>query len=180
MSDSTISKAQASDAKAIAHMVTTAYRGESGKKGWTSEASMLGGSRTDEADIKSILATPDQVMLVKKSSGQEGAEFEACVMLQKRPSDTAYLGMLTTNVERQAKGTGSAMLKAAEEFVVREWNSKRMEMTVISLRTELINWYTKRGYRVTNEKRPYPAETRFGIPLVEGLEFNVLEKDLTT
>lgn len=31
-----------------------------------------------------------------------------------------------------------------------------MEMTVIGQRTELVDWYVRRGYVVTDETRPFP------------------------
>ena len=50
-------------------------------------------------------------------------------------------------------------------------------MTVIAQRHELIAWYERRGYRLTGERRPFPAtDPRFGLPKRDDLEFVVLEK----
>ena len=54
-----------------------------------------------------------------------------------------------------------------------------MRMTVISIRTELIAWYKRRGYAFTGETRPFPTDDPlFGVPARHDLEFMVLEKPL--
>jgi hypothetical protein len=54
-----------------------------------------------------------------------------------------------------------------------------MEMTVIVQRTDLIAWYVRRGYEVTEETKPFPyGDERFGLPLRPDLEFVVLRKSL--
>ena len=51
-----------------------------------------------------------------------------------------------------------------------------MEMTVISVRSELIAWYERLGYVRTGETRPFPMDDpRFGLPRVR-LSFVVLER----
>ncbi len=176
-----IRRAQNSDALNIAEMVNRAYRGETGRKGWTTEADLLAGVRTDETRVREQISGVHQAMLIAESSDDalsEDVVLEGCVHLQRKNETTAYLGMLTTDSSRQAKGTGSSLLIAGERFAKSEWGTLRMEMTVITSRTELIAWYVRRGYVVTNEKRPFPNDPRFGVPLVEGLEFVVLEKSL--
>jgi hypothetical protein len=52
-------------------------------------------------------------------------------------------------------------------------------MTVIFLRTTLIAWYERRGYRLTGEIEPFPyGDERHGRPLRDDLHFVVLEKHL--
>jgi len=79
----------------------------------------------------------------------------------------------------QGQGLGRHFMLEAERFVHAGWGAVRMQMQVITLRHELIAYYERRGYRRTGETRPFPAaDPRFGLPRVEGLEFEVLEKDL--
>lgn len=183
---SSIRLATLRDVDAITELVNGAYRGESGARGWTTEAHLLGGLRTDSERVSDLIRAEGSVVLLKTlrladAAGAATGEteiIEGCVHLERQNAATAYLGMLTTNSQRQARGTGSELLKASEAFVARAWQSTRVEMTVITVRTELIDWYVRRGYRVTSEKRPFPADPRFGIPLVESLEFIVLDKNL--
>jgi ribosomal protein S18 acetylase RimI-like enzyme len=87
--------------------------------------------------------------------------------------------MVTVAPRLQARGLGRLMLSASEEQAVRLFAATRIEMTVISQRTELIAWYERRGYRLSGERRPFPADDpRFGLPRRDDLEFIVLEKPL--
>ena len=168
------------DANEISDLVNAAYRGDSGRKGWTTESDLLGGQRIDADRVRSLIEQDGSVILLKLGASIETGEtvIIGCVHLERKNETSAYLGMLTTDSRQQAIGTGSSLLSASELFVRLQWQLKRIEMTVITLRTELIDWYVRRGYQVTGEKRPFPTDPRFGIPLVSGLEFVVLEKEL--
>ena len=99
-----------------------------------------------------------------------------CVHLERQDSGVVYLGMLTVAVAGQMRGVGNQLLSAGEKFAHEEWKARAIEMTVIRQRSELISWYERRGYKITGERRPFPADTRFGVPLVDGIEFEVLTK----
>ena len=167
-------EAQAQDAAQIVEIVNGAYRGETGKQGWTTEAHLLGGARTDVARVNALMIPGQSVVLVAETLGQ----VIGCVHLEKKNSDTAYLGMLTVDVQRQTGGLGSKLLAAGEAFSRDTWKMKIVEMTVITVREELIAWYERRGYKKTGERRPFPQDPRFGIPLSGPLEFDVLVKNI--
>ena len=66
-----------------------------------------------------------------------------------------------------------------ERVVVREWGATRMELSVIDVRIELVDWYRRRGYEPTGEQQPFPyGDERFGRPRRDDLRFVVLAKDL--
>lgn len=169
--------ARSDDAPAIVALVNSAYRGDSSRVGWTTEADLLGGQRTDEIAIRDFIAgAPQQRMLL--SEDLEGS-LQACVQLQNR-GDHAYLGMLTIRPTLQASGLGRALLASAEHDVRAAWGSSRMVMTVIEQRDELIAWYERRGYARTGEKAAFPyGDPRFGEPKRPDLRFVVLAKDLS-
>ena len=98
--------------------------------------------------------------------------------LQKR--DTAgYLGLFVVSPERQNAGIGKQFIQAAEALAKREWGITKITIRVISLRRELIAFYERRGYRRTGEIRPFPAAAGLSVAKVQGLQFEVLEKDLS-
>ena len=77
----------------------------------------------------------------------------------------------------QGSGLGRFMLTTAENFARAEWKCIKMEMTVISIRAELIAWYERRGYHRTGRFKPFPyGDARFGIPKRDDLQFELLEK----
>jgi len=166
------------DAAALAALVNSAYRGDGSRAGWTTEADLLGGQRTDpqalEEFIERTTAVGDRAMLVHEPAGR----IIACVQLERR-GDGAYLGMLTIAPTLQAKGLGRRLLAAAEDFVRTEWQVRRVTMTVIEQRLELIDWYQRRGYARTGETAAFPyGDPRFGEPKRADLRFVVLAKDL--
>lgn len=167
--------AQEADAPALCALVNSAYRGDSSRQGWTTEADLLDGQRTDPAELARLMRQAGHVFLLF----HEADQLLASVHLEDR-GDHAYLGMLTVKPDIQARGLGKTVMAAAERWVRSTWGSTRVRMTVISVRHELIAWYVRRGYRDTGERQPFPSgDARFGIPKVDSLEFVVLEKSLT-
>jgi len=167
-----ISKATDADIPSMVTLINSAYRGESSKKGWTTEADLLGGVRTSEKSLQDTMNKPGAVILVNRN---DNGDITACVYLQKEPA-TFYLGMLTVSPLLQAGGIGGRLLNAAEAYV-KEQNGNNITMTVISVRAELIAWYERHGYVKTGESKPFPADPAFGIPK-QPLEFVVMKKTL--
>ncbi|MBI3288522.1 MAG: GNAT family N-acetyltransferase [Elusimicrobia bacterium] len=167
--------AAAADAHSVCALVNAAYRGESSRRGWTTEADVLDGQRID----------PDMFLVL---IGEEGARVElaflpegglaGCVELKRESPGCCYLGMLTIDPARQRGGLGHRLLARAEQLA-REWGCSQMRMRVIEGRDALIQYYQRRGYRLTGEHEPFPqGDPRFGIPKVRGLRFCVLAKPL--
>lgn len=163
------------DLEPLHRLVHAAYRGDSARRGWTHEADLLDGNRIDRDSLLSALSAPDQVVLVAETD----AGLTGCVHVTDRGEGLAYLGMLTVDPGLQAQGTGRRLIAAAETHAIRHFGARRMEMTVIVHRHELIAWYERRGYRRTGETRPFPAtDPRFGLPRRDDLAFTVLDKPL--
>lgn len=166
--------AREADVDRVCALVNSAYRGDSSRKGWTTEADLLGGQRTDPVSLRETLAAPDSVILLLERDGA----LVGCVNLRRQP-DRAYLGMLTVSPELQAGGVGKRLLELAEQWVRDTWQVWLVEMTVIRQRAELIAWYERRGYHRTGHTEPFPyGDDRFGLPKRPDLAFEVLEKRL--
>ena len=169
----TFSKAEISDVTALNILINSAYRGESSKAGWTTEADMLDGQRTDEEDLKNIMNKPGCYILKYTN---EAGEIIACVRLEKH-AEKMYLGMLTVSPALQNAGIGKQMMIASEQFA-KEQNCKAVYMQVIKGRDELIAWYERQGYKDTGKRKPFPhGDPRFGIPKMQ-LEFIIMEKSV--
>lgn len=167
-----ITKATPEDAPALDILVNSAYRGDSSRQGWTTEADLLDGTRTDAAAIAELIQTPGTIVL----KYVEDHEILGCVELQIQKGKL-YLGMLTVRPHLQGKGIGKELLNAAEEEAKKQ-KCTSIYMTVISVRKELIDWYTRHGYALTGETKPFAFnDPRFGQPKMK-LEFVVLEKKL--
>jgi ribosomal protein S18 acetylase RimI-like enzyme len=162
------------DVPRLLALVHSAYRGDHSRVGWTTEADLLDGQRTDPEEIEAILAADDSQLIVAEQAGELVAN-----ALLRRAGDTAYVGMLAVSPELQAQGIARALLAEVERRVIAQGLGTRVEMTVIAQRLELIAWYARRGYHATGETRPFPyGDARFGLPRRQDLYFCVLEKQL--
>jgi len=152
-------KAGISDIPSLHSLVNSAYRGDSSKKGWTTEAELLDGQRTDPEGLREMISGPDsQIELAV-----DDEKILGCVYI-KREEDQLYFGMLTVNPELQTQGIGKKLLLRVE-VIAQELGLKTIRMTVIGQREELIAFYERRGYRRTGKTEPFPDhDPRFGLP----------------
>ena len=172
-SNPNIAIATEADIAAIKDLLNSAYRGESSKQGWTSEADLISGStRTNEIILQETMQQPGSVFL-KYTGGEQ--QITGCVNLQQR-NYKIYLGMFSVSPQVQGGGIGKHLLKAAEEYT-QHLQCNAIYMSVISVRTELINWYKRHGYVETGEKKPFEEDDTSGKHL-QVLEFIMLEKSL--
>jgi N-acetylglutamate synthase-like GNAT family acetyltransferase len=167
-----ISKATKKDIPQLEILINKAYRGEESKKGWTNEAHILEGKRIDAEEMQKIISE-DGVNILKY--GYNAGEIIACVYLKKN-TGKMYLGMLTVSPHMQAQGIGKKLLLFSEEFA-KQNDCNIIEMTVFSVRSELIEWYERHGYIRTGKSLPYTPNHNHGVPKLP-LEFIVLEKPL--
>lgn len=166
--------AKEQDAQSLVNLINSGYRGEESRKGWTTEADFLDGVRIEVPEMLQIIRSRDSVML--KAEVQN--EIYGCVYLVNK-TPLSYLGMLTVKPDSQGLGLGKKLIAQAENYVQENWGVKRIEMTVITLRDELIGFYGRQGYLPTGEKRPFPYhELKPGDAKRMDLEFVVLEKSL--
>ena len=156
--------------------MSSAYRGEGSKQGWTTEADLLGGQRLDGPMAEEMLAEADsQILLARDEQGRAVAS----VYVREPEDGAAYLGVLAVSPLGQGKGVGSALIGLAEAWVTENWGATSMRMSVINKRDELIAYYERRGYVRTGEVEPFPyGDERFGQPKVDDLEFVLLSKPL--
>ncbi len=160
-----------SDIADLTSLLNSAYRGEASKKGWTTEENLISGDvRTNAAAMLTMMQNENSVMLKYSNDKQE---MIGCVNLQEE-DNKIYLGMLSVSPHLQGLGIGKYLLKAAEEYA-QQLQCSVIYMTVISLRTELISWYNRHGYRDTGERKPFKEDISTGRHL-QPLEFAVLEK----
>lgn len=160
------------DVSELNKLINSGYRGEFSKKGWTTEANILEGSRTNEVELKEIIGTNENTLL----KFTEGNQIIGCVLLVEKERQL-YLGMLTVSPMLQNSGIGKKILQQAEVHA-QALGLPKIVMTVISMRTELIDWYKRHGYIDTGNREPFPVSD-IHISIVEQpLEFIVLEKKI--
>jgi len=187
------------DVSAVVELVESAYRGEASRAGWTTEADLLDGQRTDELEIREIISGAHS--LIRLAQQHNAIEHDpqqtearahkpqhaqttrssivACVRIENA-GDAGYIGMVSVRPTLQAAGLGRQLLQEAERIIRDELGLSRARMTVIAQRETLISWYQRRGYLLTGKREKFPyGEPRAGTPQRDDLYFEVLEKMLT-
>ncbi|MBS0382425.1 MAG: GNAT family N-acetyltransferase [Proteobacteria bacterium] len=166
------------DVDAVVALTESAYRGDASRVGWTTEADLLDGQRTDAREVAELIARDDVRLLLAE---RDGLLLASCVLerLSGAYTGEGYFGMFSVRPDAQGNGTGRALLAEAERVARDDWHCRALRMSVIDVRAELIAWYERRGYRRTGEYKPFPyGDPRFGIPKRDDLRFEWLVKEL--
>ncbi|MDF2430526.1 MAG: hypothetical protein JWP44_157 [Mucilaginibacter sp.] len=167
-----VTKATLNDVPELNQLVNTAYRGETSKKGWTTEANLLDGLRIDETTLKGYFDDPNIIIL---KNTDDAGEITGCVYLEIRKPQL-YVGMFSVSPLLQGRGIGRDLLQHAEAYA-KQLNCTTLTMTVISIRHELIGWYERCGYKATGEILPFHDDKKFGVP-IQPIELVVMEKNI--
>jgi GNAT superfamily N-acetyltransferase len=172
----TFRAAVSSDLDALVALVESAYRGDVSRIGWTTEADLLDGQRTSKADLAPILIDPNSTILIAQDNVTN--TLIACCHLEKLGT-SSYFGMFAVAPKLQGSGLGKKMMLEAERIARDAFKAERIEMTVIDIRSELIEFYERRGYQRTGIYKAFPyGDARFGLPKRDDLRFEVLIKHL--
>jgi ribosomal protein S18 acetylase RimI-like enzyme len=166
------------DAAAVVQLVESAYRGQSSRAGWTTEADLLDGQRTDREEVLELTRAPGARLLLAELAG----DLVGCVLVRAQPAAevVAHIGLFAVRPTLQSRGLGGALLAHAERVARAELGACRAELSVIEQRSDIIAWYERRGYRCTGATEPFPYDNpRAGLPRRPDLRFLVLEKALT-
>lgn len=201
MTNLTFRKATSSDVPSVLALIRSAYRGESSRAGWTTEADFVTDDRIDETGLLQKINEPNGLLLVagqaisssssgrdtqkdaSPSSSSSSPPILACceILRHPEPSKVAYLGLFSVSPTLQNGGIGKKVLAEAERLAREELGAEVMDLQTLWMRDELIAYYERRGYHVVKgETRPFPYEhmvnPRPGMR--EDLYFVVMRKSL--
>ncbi|QKJ63526.1 GNAT family N-acetyltransferase [Flavobacterium sp. M31R6] len=160
------------DASALEKLINSAYRGETSKKGWATEANLLEGKRITLDELEKIIKNKDNTILKYTENNQ----IIGSVLLSNK-GNKLYLGMLAISPELQNRGLGKKLLQEAEVHAL-SLGLTKIVMTVITIREKLIEWYNRYGYVDTGVREPFLLNDYDAIITDQHLEFMVLEKIL--
>lgn len=167
------SRAVAADAAEIAALVNICYRGETSRQGWTTEADILSGLRTNVEEVSHLIAGDLSIILLCKL----GPQIVGSVCIERQGAN-AHLGLFVVKPGLQGQNIGKQLLNFAEETALQYWQAGKMVMSVISCRHELIAFYERRGYQRTQIFREFPLNPELWQPQVADLQLEILEKPL--
>lgn len=162
------------DAVQIQTLLHKAFRSVDSRPGWTADE-RINASFTLPLDF--ILST------INREDGNYHMAFDdennlvACFAMAKKSDEHSRLAMFAVDPKHQRGGLGRKVLGYAEDYALKTWGVKRMDLNTLSTRQELTSWYERCGYRQTGETEPFRYEY---VPekLPDGLYFVVLDKPL--
>jgi len=160
------------DVSVLEKLINSAYRGETSKKGWATEADLLEGKRVTLDELHEIIENKSNTILKYTEDNQ----IIGSVLLANK-GNKLYLGMLAISPELQNKGIGKKLLQEAEVHAT-SLGLPKIIMTVITIREKLIEWYKRHGYVDTGVREPFQLNDSDSIITDRHLEFMVLEKIL--
>lgn len=167
------------DVAAVVGLVESCYRGEASRVGWTTEADLLDGQRTDADEVTEVVRSPRARLLLAEVSNGATRVLAGCCKLEQHADGTVCFGMFAVRPDLQRRGLGDAVRAEAERFAGQEWGAAEMRLMVLRPRVALISWYARRGYHDTGRRVRFPhGDERYGIPKRPDLEFAVLAKPL--
>jgi len=158
------------DVTALEKLINSAYRGETSKQGWTTEADLLSGKRITKDELSEIIKNKENTILKLINN----SAIIGCVLLINK-GDKLYLGMLTVSPKLQNNGIGKQLLQGAKAYAL-VLDLPKIVMTVISIREELIAWYKRHGFVDTGKRKAFPLNETDAVISKQPLEFMVLEK----
>jgi ribosomal protein S18 acetylase RimI-like enzyme len=167
-----ITTATLEDATALEKLINSAYRGETSKQGWATEANLLEGKRITLDELEEIIQNKDNTILKYTENNQ----IIGSVLLSNK-GNKLYLGMLAISPKLQNRGLGKKLLQEAEVHAL-SLGLTKIVMTVITIREKLIEWYKRHGYVDTGAREPFVLNDSDTVISDQHLEFVVLEKIL--
>lgn len=129
----TVRVAGRADTVAVTTLINRAYE---------VEAPFVEGPRVHDEEVRALMANGRAFLI----AGIDGRAV-ACVMIHVH-QERGYMGLLSVDPAEQRAGIGGWLLARVED-AVRSRGIAVLDITVISLRHELLEYYAKRGFRVS-------------------------------
>jgi predicted GNAT family N-acyltransferase len=143
-----LSRATIDQAEALVALMERAYRGDASRKGWTSEADLIDGPRTNVAEMSKAIADPKSYLV---SACDASGRLIGCAGITQESAPSCTFGKFAVEPTLQGSGLGKALLEEAERIAATLFGASMMTMTVIDGRRELEAFYERRGYARTGK-----------------------------
>ncbi|BAK72424.1 GNAT family N-acetyltransferase [Arcobacter sp. L] len=162
---------QKEDIKEVIVLINQAYRAEKKDNAWTTESHLLSGIRVNENMMKEILEEKNTKTYIAKIENKIVGTIQA-----KLEGESIHIGLFAVDTKSQASGIGKKLLEFAENSSSKLWEKSTFIMEVISTRTELMQYYIRRGYLNTNSFIEFPKSEYWKENTNEKLKLLVLKK----
>ena len=147
-----IRPAELSDLDELQAVIQRAYRGRSASASWSHEGELPEGERVGRGDLEVQLGAANARLSVAEIAGRVvGSSLVVAV-----PPGQCEIRLVSVDPSLQAKGLGGQLLGHAELLAVEAFAATHAIIEVLQHKARLIAYYERRGYRQTDDSRPYP------------------------
>ena len=164
---------QKEDIKEVILLINQAYRGEKKDKAWTTESHILDGIRVNEDMMEEILKEKETKTYIAKIDNKIVGTIQV-----KLEGESILVGLFAVDTKSQASGIGKKLLEFAENSATKLWQKSTFLIEVISTRTELMQYYIRRGYQNTNSFIEFPKSAYWTPNTNEELKLLVFKKTI--
>src|SRR3546814_13543793 len=133
MTELAFRNATVTDVDALVALVTSAYRGDASRAGWTTEADFLDGNRIDPDVLRADIERPRSRVVLAERDGA----LLACAHVAEEDGH-GYFGMFAVVPGLQGGGIGKALLAACERIVRDDWRLPDVRLTCIHILQHLL------------------------------------------
>src|SRR5690606_7473291 len=174
MQAATFRPATEADIPALVDLVTSAYRGDASRAGWTTVADLLEGARIDPDVLRTDILRPCSRVLVV-----DGADGPLACAHVAEEDGAGYFGMFAVRPGLQGSGLGGRRPAGGGRVAREEGGVGPVRRGGVDPRDDLIAWYERRGDGRAGRHLPVAGgDGRFGVPRREDLRFEILERRL--
>lgn len=159
--------ASKADIQQLTILINTAYRT---LDGWTTEAGMIQGDRIQEKQLYDLLNLENFQLFVLEIDNK----LLGCIGVSLG-QQVAEIGSFAVAPAEQNSGYGKQLLDFAESHIFEIFKKNVIQMSVLNVRTELLAYYQRHGYQLTEKIEAYPLGQKLGEPLIP-LHLLILEK----
>lgn len=147
----TLRAAAPADLPQLEIIIEEAYR--QSDRGWTTEKDLVSGRRMEPAELESLVRHPGDSGTLLVCA--ENETIHGCIFSSKNNTDTGYFGLFAVNPAEQGRGIGKQLLQFAEKWIAEVFNCQKIHAQVLESRRELIDYYERRGYAISEQRTPF-------------------------
>lgn len=147
-------------------LINSAYRGDHSKQGWTTEADLVDGLRIVEEELNELIHKNGSRILVLFDDNNK---LIGSIHTQHENDETLYFGMLAVEPTLQGQGIGKKLIQAVIELA-NDLKCKEIRILVIQLRSELIAYYERLGFKKSGKKEDFPLPHLTKVPNIYLIE----------
>ena len=159
--------ASKADIQQLTILINTAYRT---RGGWTTEEGMIQGDRIQEKQLYDLLNLENFQLFVLEIDNK----LLGCIGVSLG-QQVAEIGSFAVAPAEQNSGYGKQLLDFAESHIFEIFKKNVIQMSLLNVRTELLVYYQRHGYQLTEKIEAYPLGQKLGEPLIP-LHLLILEK----